>query len=92
MPEIIPPDVGVAKFLRRSDGRIDRYPRRLVERGLLLRWIAERAFHADERLTEAEVNDRLMVYADDVATLRRYLVDHQLLDRDADGSRYRLCG
>ena len=40
--------------------------------------------------TEAEVNDTLEPYATggDVAVLRRYLVDHELLERTRSGSEY----
>ncbi len=85
------PDEFARRFLRRGDGAIDRYPRRDADRALLLRWIADRAFpHGEEGdLTEAQTNDRLYRYADDVAVLRRYLVDAELLERFPDGTGYR---
>ncbi len=51
--------------------------------GYLDRQTAEiTAFRRDENLTEERVNDRLVVLHDDVAMLRRYLVDEGFLDRD----------
>ncbi|WP_375384416.1 DUF2087 domain-containing protein [uncultured Microbacterium sp.] len=81
------PRTGVGRFVR-PDGRIDRYPANAVERTALLAHVAEQAFPDDVEHTEKQVNDRLAVYADDVALLRRYLVDEGLLRRNASGSRY----
>lgn len=82
-------DEAVQRFLVRGEDTIDRYPRRQSDRGLLLQWIAERAFDADDDLSESEVNLRLLRYSDDVAVLRRYLVDFELLERTVDGTSYR---
>lgn len=84
------PDEVVRRFLIRGEDTIDRYPRRQHERRMLLEWIADRAFPAGEpALAETEVNGRLYPYSDDVAVLRRYLVDFGFLDRTADGTSYR---
>jgi len=82
-------DEFVRRFLVRGEDTIDRYPRRLSDRRLLLEWIVERTFDADDDLSESEVNVRLLRYSDDVAVLRRYLVDFELLERAADGTSYR---
>jgi hypothetical protein len=79
--------VGPERFLR-PDGRIAAYPAAAGERRELLALIAARAFTDDEILDEREVNARLAAYADDVAVLRRYLVDHELLERTPSGSEY----
>lgn len=82
---------GVERFLR--NGRIETYPANLDERGELLAWVAGRLGEgADARLalTESELNEKLSAFHDDVAVLRRYLVDYGLLERAADGSRYSL--
>ena len=84
------PDEAVRRFLVRGEDTIDRYPRRLSDRRLLLQWIAERTFAAADDLGESEVNLRLLRYSEDVAVLRRYLVDFELLERAADGTSYRL--
>lgn len=79
----------ITRFLDR-DGRIDRYPLRAAERRELLVWVATRALPLDEVLDERAVNTRLEPYAPggDVAVLRRYLVDHELVERTASGSQY----
>lgn len=79
---------GPERYLR--DGRIDRYPAAQGERAELLALVASRAFRSGEVLTEAEVNERLATFHDDVAVLRRYLVDFGLLVRTRSGSSYSL--
>jgi hypothetical protein len=79
---------GVERFLR--DGRIDRYPAGPADREELLRWVVERAVRPDEVLAEKELGERLGEFADDVAVLRRYLVDFGLLIRTRSGSTYSL--
>jgi len=79
---------GPERFLR--DGRIDRYPASRAERGELLAVVAGRAFRSGEVLDEAAVNERLLAFHDDVAVLRRYLVDFGLLVRTRSGSSYAL--
>jgi hypothetical protein len=78
---------GVERFLRA--GRIDRYPARASERRELLVWILTRALPDHGDRTESEVNEALLEYTDDVATLRRYLVDAELLERTPSGGAYR---
>lgn len=80
---------GPERFLD-GRGRIDRYPVRASDREELLRWVTERAFSPERTYTESEVNDTLEPYAPrgDVAVLRRYLVDHELLERTRSGSEY----
>ena len=82
--------IGVERFLTPS-GRIDRYPQRDSDRAELLRWVVERAIDTDAVLSEPDVNARLEPFAPggDVAVLRRYLVDHELLERTPTGSEYR---
>ena len=50
----------------------------------------ERALSAlsNARLIEPEINERLAPFTDDVATLRRYMVDERLLFREPDGRSY----
>ena len=83
------PDDLARKYLIRGEDTIDRYPRTQRDRGMLLRWIAERTFLTDDELTESEVNGMLRRYSEDVAVLRRYLVDFGLLERFPDGTGYR---
>jgi len=88
-PTVRPDRTGSARFLG-SDGRIDQYPANHEQRVELLKWVAECAFAPGVDLTEAEVNTALEPYALDVVSLRRYLVDARLLERDPEGRRYRL--
>ena len=83
------PDEFARRFLVRGEDTIDRYPRRQDDRRLLLQWIAERALPRDTELTESDVNGLLYSYSDDVAVLRRYLVDFGFLERFPDGTGYR---
>jgi len=71
-------------------GRIDRYPLRTEDRRRLLIWVAERVLPHGEVWSEPQVNDRLARVAPggDVAVLRRYLVDADLLERTRSGSTY----
>ena len=88
-PDEAVPDEFVRRFLVRGEDTIDRYPRRQEDRRLLLQWNAGRTFDAGDDLSESEVNLRLLRYTEDVAVLRRYLVDFGLLERAADGTAYR---
>lgn len=77
------------RFLR-ADGRIDRYPVNAAERRALLEWVVVRILSPGEVLPEAALNERLSEYTDDVAALRRHLVDHDLVERTRSGSEYAL--
>jgi hypothetical protein len=78
---------GAERYLD-GDGRIDRYPVRDADRAELFAWVAARAFSPGDVLTEQQVNERLSPFTDDVAVLRRYLVDYELLERTRSGSEY----
>lgn len=78
---------GIDRFLT-DTGRIDRYPSKPDDRLDLLQLVARNVLAAHEVLTEAEINERLTRYHDDVATLRRYLVDHELVERLPNGAQY----
>ncbi|WP_029144654.1 DUF2087 domain-containing protein [Microbacterium luticocti] len=80
--------VGVERFMR--DGRIESYPASPAERGELLRWVAARVLTAGEVVHEREMNERLGRFTADVAALRRYLVDAELVERRRDGTEYAL--
>lgn len=83
-----PPVVGAERFLSRT-GRILDYPARWADREALLALVLARSVPAGEELTEKELGVRLGRHTDDVATLRRYLVDAGLLRRSPDGRSYR---
>jgi hypothetical protein len=72
-------------FLR--DGRLVSIPAKPSKRDLLLPVILDRCFPEDRDYEEKEVNMRLALLHADVAALRRYLVDGQLMTREAHGER-----
>src|SRR5204863_2056636 len=74
----------LARFFRGD--RLEVIPRREADRGAVLGFIAQR-FERGRDYPEAEVNSLLLAAHDDIAMLRRYLVDARLLAR-ANG-RYR---
>lgn len=64
------------------DGRLVRIPAQRKKRAVVLAFLA-RQFEPSRRYPEAEVNERLRVFHDDVCTLRRELVMGKLLEREA---------
>jgi hypothetical protein len=61
-------------------GRLNRLPARRKKRLVVLRWLADQ-FRPAERYPETTINDILSRHGEDVATLRRYLVDEELMQR-----------
>jgi hypothetical protein len=82
-----PERTGVERFLD-SDGRIERYPAGIDERIELLGVVSAQVLAIGEVVGEAEITERLARYTDDPALLRRYLIDHELLERTRSGSEY----
>jgi hypothetical protein len=82
------PNLTVSRFLR--DGRIANYPAKQGKRHELLVWVAGElsAEMGESELPEKALNELLSRFTDDVSTLRRYLVDSQLLTRQAGGTAY----
>jgi hypothetical protein len=76
-------------FIR--DGRITTMPARRSARLLLLDQVAQ-AFEPGRRYGEAAVNGILKALYDDPATLRRYLVDEELMSRTPGGTYWRSGG
>lgn len=75
-----------AKVLRAfiADGRLVSVPAQEKKREAVLRYLLERCFpERDQEWPEKEVNARLALYHQDVASLRRYLVDGGYLARAA---------
>jgi hypothetical protein len=71
----------IRAFIR--DGRLVSIPAKPSRRDLLLPVILDRCFPEDRDYEEKEVNMRLALLHPDVAALRRYLVDGQLMTRAA---------
>ncbi len=65
-----------------ADGRLVRIPAKHTKRLVVLDLLAQE-FVPGERYTETEVNNRLRAFHDDVAALRRYLVENLFLAREA---------
>ncbi len=70
----------IRAFVR--DGRLISIPAKPKKRDLLLPYILDLAFPDDRAYEEKEVNQRLALLHQDVAALRRYLVDGRLMSRD----------
>lgn len=64
-----------------DDGRLRRIPARHAKRLVVLDRIVQ-VFEVGERYPETEVNALLRAFHDDVAALRRYLVDSAFLSRE----------
>ena len=68
-------------------GRLVSFPAQEKKREVILRYLMDRCFAEDRVYPEAEVNERLAEYNEDVAALRRYLVIAGLMTRA--GGEYR---
>jgi hypothetical protein len=64
------------------DGRLVRLPARHAQKQVVLGYVARR-FEESRSYEEREVNEVLRDFHDDTASLRRYLVDEGLLEREA---------
>ena len=73
-----------------DDGRLVAMPAKHRKRLVVLDHIA-RVFEPGERYTEVEVNAMVRAFHDDVAMVRRYLVDSEFLSRH-DGLYWRTGG
>ena len=73
-----------------SRGRLLRWPTKFSVQKLAM-WVLWTHFDGRRVYTEREVNELLKAanVFDDHATLRRELIDHQLMSRQSDGSQYR---
>lgn len=74
-----------------KNGRITLMPAKHSVRLLLLDLVAQ-AFEPGRRYDEATINEILKGLYDDHATLRRYLVDEELMSRTPDGTYWRSGG
>ena len=70
-----------------SEGRITAFPAQEKKHLALLRYVLK-AFEPGVRYTEKQVNEILLHYNDDTATLRRGLVEYQLMSREGGGGAY----
>lgn len=65
-----------------AGGRLKVIPASRRKRGVVLRWLMQ-SFEPDRRYSEAEVNAAIQTRHEDSATLRRELVGHRMLTREA---------
>lgn len=79
---------GIDRFF--DGGRLTHLPMNPAGRSEVPRRLAHRLIPADAVLAERDVNLLLGTVTADIPTLRRALVDHGLLVRNADGSEYGL--
>jgi hypothetical protein len=77
----------VLKNFLNADGSLKQIPPQGNRLLIVLNFIVD-AFELDANYTEKEVNTILRRFHVDTAALRRYLVDHGLMDRESDGTRY----
>lgn len=73
-----------------ADGRLVAMPAKQRKQLVVLDHVV-RVFEPGERYSEVEVNAMLRAFHDDVAMLRRYLVDHEFMARD-NGVYWRIGG
>ena len=73
-----------------EDGRLRAIPARHAKRLVVLDHLAQQ-FEPGCRYPETEVNRRLRAFHDDVAALRRYLIEDGFLDRES-GEYWRIGG
>jgi len=77
----------VLKTFLNADGTLKQLPPMGNKLLIVLNFIVD-AFAFDTNYTEREVNIILRRFHVDTAALRRYLVDHKLMARESDGTKY----
>lgn len=82
LSDATPEQAAVLRNFMDSDGHLDVLPARSAKRRLVLEYVATR-FEAKREYREGEVNAVLEDVHGDYVTLRRYLVDEGLLERDS---------
>lgn len=78
------PKIDIKLSMDTSDGQLFQLERDSL---VVLREVATK-FECGRMYKEKEVNEILKVFHDDHVTLRRFLIEHGLLDRNRDGSQY----
>jgi hypothetical protein len=71
------------------EGQLRTIPAKAAPREAVLTWIAAQIITPGESLDEVTLNLRLRQFHEDVAMLRRYMIDARLLLRDPSGRNYR---
>ena len=68
---------------------IKNIPMKRKKQRVILKWLVQK-FEMDRKYHELELNERLKIYNPDVAALRRYMVEEQLMARDNKNMYWRL--
>ncbi|WNS45510.1 DUF2087 domain-containing protein [Paenibacillus sp. MMS20-IR301] len=76
-----------AYFKQGPDGALSEFPKKQKRKAAILRHLIQR-FETGRKYSEQEINAVLKLAYPDYVTLRRYLIDYGLLDREDDGSSY----
>jgi len=84
-----PADIARVLDVSFENGKLVQWPSKQSRRLIVLDHLSQN-FEIGKHYTEAEVNDILRPFHEDVAMSRRYLVDAEFLDRS--GGRYWRCG
>ena len=74
-------------FKQGPDGPLSEFPKKQKRKAAILRHLIQR-FETGRKYSEKEINAVLEKAYPDYVTLRRYLIDYGLLDREDDGSSY----
>ena len=74
-----------------SEGRITTFPAQEKKALVLLHYVAK-AFEPGVHYTEKQVNETLLRFNEDTATLRRWLVEYKVMERQGGGGEYWLAG
>jgi hypothetical protein len=82
LSDATPEQAAVLRNFMDGEGHLDVLPARSAKRRLVLEYVATR-FEPKREYGEREVNAVLGEVHDDFVTLRRYLVDEGLLEREA---------
>jgi len=77
----------VLKAYLNTDGTLKQIPMDTKKLLVILNFVVD-VFSFDATYTEKEVNTILRRFHVDTAALRRYLVDHGLMNRESDGTKY----
>ncbi len=70
-----------------EQGRIKQFPAQQKKFEAILRYVVQ-DFTPGKRYTEKQVNEILSRYSEDVASLRRGLIDHKMMNRENGGGAY----
>lgn len=80
-------DRKVLKAFTDSEGKIRNFPVQEKKYLVLMNYVLQ-AFEPGVQYTEKQVNEILLRYNDDTASLRRGLVDYGLMERESGGGKY----